>query len=93
MLWIILMALDFWWLGFKKELEGYGTGDLGRVIAAMNAKVRVPAGCFGVYLVSEVSRVFAQALVAGGMLLRRAKAESDRMLDFSAERLRLVVEN
>jgi len=47
----------------------------------------------GVYLVSEVSRAFAQALVAGGMLLRRAKAESDRMLDFSAERLRLVVEN
>ena len=41
------MALDFWWLGFKKELEGYGTGDLGRVIAAMNAKVRVPAGCSG----------------------------------------------
>ena len=36
---------------------------------------------------------FKQALVAGGVLLRRAKAESDRMLDFSAERLKLVVEN
>ena len=47
----------------------------------------------GVYLVSEVSRIFAQAHIAGGMLLRRAKAESDRMLDFSAERLGLVVEN
>ena len=34
-----------------------------------------------------------QALVAGGMLLRRAKAESDRMLEASAEKLRLVMEN
>jgi hypothetical protein len=57
--------------GFQKELEGYGTSDLGRVVAAMNAK----------------------ALVAGRVLLRRAKAESDRMLEGSAERLKLVVEN
>jgi len=57
--------------GFQKDLEGYGTGDLGRVVAAMNAK----------------------ALVAGRVLLRRAKAESDRMLEGSAERLKLVVEN
>jgi hypothetical protein len=28
------------WVGFKKELEGYGTGDHGRVVAAMNTKVR-----------------------------------------------------
>ena len=28
------------WVGFKKELEGYVTGDHGRVVAAMNAKVR-----------------------------------------------------
>ena len=35
----------------------------------------------------------AKALVAGRVLLRRAKAESDRMLEGSAERLKLVVEN
>ena len=35
----------------------------------------------------------AKALVAGRVLLRRAKAESDRMLEGSAERLELVVEN
>ena len=34
-----------------------------------------------------------QALVAGGMLLRKAKTESDRMLYSSAERLGLVVDN
>ena len=32
-------------------------------------------------------------LVAGGMLLQRAKAESDCMLEASAEKLRLVMEN
>ena len=58
-------------VGFQKELEAYGTGDLGRVVAAMNAK----------------------ALVAGMVLLRRAKAESDKMLEGSAERLKLVTEN
>ena len=56
---------------FQKELEAYGTGDLGRVVAAMNAK----------------------ALVAGKVLLRRAKAESDKMLEGSAERMKLVDEN
>jgi len=35
----------------------------------------------------------AKALVAGRVLLRRAKAESDRMLEGSVERLKLVVEN
>ena len=49
--------------GFKKELEDFSTGDLGRVVAAMNAK----------------------ALVAGRVLLQRAKAESDKMLEGSAE--------
>jgi hypothetical protein len=58
-------------VGFQKELEAYGTGDLGRVVAAMNAK----------------------ALVAGRVLLRRAKAESDKMLEGSTERLKLVTEN
>ena len=57
--------------GFKSELEAYGTGDLGRVVAAMNAK----------------------ALVAGRVLLKRAKMESDKMLEGSAKRLKLVVEN
>ena len=57
-------------VGFQKELEAYGTGDLGRVVAAMNAK----------------------ALVVGRVLLRRAKAESDKMLEVSAERLKLVME-
>ena len=28
------------WVGFKKELEGYGTGDHGQVVTAMNTKVR-----------------------------------------------------
>ena len=37
--------------------------------------------------------LFVHALVAGRMLLRRAKVESDKMLEGSAERLRLVVEN
>ena len=58
-------------VGFKKELEGFGTRDLGRVVAVMKAK----------------------ALVARRVLLRGAKAESDKMLEGSAERLRLVVEN
>ena len=49
--------------GFKKELEDFGTGDLGRVVAAMNAK----------------------ALVAGRVILQRAKAESDKMLKGSAQ--------
>ncbi|KAG2604242.1 hypothetical protein PVAP13_4NG055908 [Panicum virgatum] len=57
--------------GFKSELEAYGTGDLGRVVAAMNAK----------------------AFLAGRVLLRRAKAESDKMLEASAEKVRLVEEN
>ena len=56
---------------FQKELEGYRTGDLGRVVAAMNAK----------------------ALVAGRVLLRRVKTESDMMLEGSAERMRLAAEN
>ena len=56
---------------FQKELEAYGTGDLGRVVAAMNAK----------------------ALVAGKVLLWRAKAESDKMLEGSAERMKLMAEN
>ena len=56
---------------FQKELEAYGTGDLGRVVAAMNAK----------------------ALVTGKVLLRRAKAESDKMLEGSAERMKLMAEN
>ena len=56
---------------FQKDLEGYGTGDLGRVVAAMNAK----------------------ALVAGRVLLRRAKTESDMMLEGSAERMWLAAEN
>ena len=43
--------------GFKNELEGYGTGDLGRVVTAMNAK----------------------AFLAGRVLLKRAKTESDKM--------------
>ena len=38
------MDLMIFWVGFKKELEGYGTGDLGRVVAAMHAKVWVVAG-------------------------------------------------
>ena len=41
------MVMGSSWPGFKKELEGYGIGDLGWVIAAMNAKVRVPARCSG----------------------------------------------
>ena len=57
--------------GFKNELKGYGTGDLGRVVAAMNAK----------------------AFLAGRVLLKRAKMESDKVLEGSAERLRLVEEN
>ena len=57
--------------GFKSELEAYGTGDLGRVVAAMNAK----------------------AFLAGRVLLKRAKVESDKMLEGSAERLCLVEEN
>ena len=57
--------------GFQRELEAYGTGDLGHVVAAMNAK----------------------AFMAGRVLLRRAKAESDKMLEGSAERLKLVTEN
>ena len=57
--------------GFRNELEGYGTGDLGHVVAAMNAK----------------------ALVAGRVLLKRAKMESDKMLKGAVERLRLTVEN
>ena len=57
--------------GFKNELEGYGTGDLGRVVEAMNAKT----------------------FLAGRVLLKRAKMESDKMLEGSAERLKLVVEN
>ena len=57
--------------GFQRELEAYGTGDLGRVVAAMNAK----------------------AFMAGRVLLRRAKAESDKMLEGSAERVKLVTEN
>ena len=56
---------------FKNELEGYGTGDLGRVVAAMNAK----------------------AFLAGRVLLKRVKMESDKVLEGSAERLRLVEEN
>ena len=40
-----------------------------------------------------VAAMNAKALVAGRVLLRRAKAESDRMLEGSAERLKLVVEN
>ena len=47
----------------------------------------------GVCLVLGVSRDYVQALVAGGMLLRKAKTESDRMLYSSAERLGLVVDN
>ena len=58
-------------VGFKMELEAYGTGDLGRVVAAMNAK----------------------ALVAGRVLLQRAKSESDGVLKASAVRLNLVAEN
>ena len=57
--------------GFKSELEAYGTRDLGRVVAAMNAK----------------------AFLAGRLLLKRAKVEFDRMLEGSAERLRLAEEN
>ena len=57
--------------GFKNELKGYGTGDVGRVVAAMNAK----------------------AFLAGRVLLKRAKMESDKVLEGSAERLRLVEEN
>jgi hypothetical protein len=52
-------------------LEIYGTGDLGRVVAAMNAK----------------------ALVAGRVLLRRAKTESDKMLEGSAKIMKLAAEN
>ena len=37
--------------------------------------------------------LFVHALVAGRMLLRRSKVDSDKMLEGSAERLRLVVEN
>ena len=57
--------------GFKNELEAYGTGDLGCVVAAMNAK----------------------ALLAGRVLLKRAKMESDKMLEGAVERLHLTVEN
>ncbi|XP_039805127.1 uncharacterized protein LOC120669437 [Panicum virgatum] len=57
--------------GFKNELESFGTGDLGRVVAAMNAK----------------------AFLAGRVLLKRVKMESDKVLEGSAERLRLVEEN
>ena len=63
------MAVPY--VGFKNELEVYGTGDLGHVAAAMNAK----------------------ALVAGRVLLKRAKMESDKMLKGAVERLRLTVEN
>jgi len=35
----------------------------------------------------------AKALLAGRVLLKRAKMESDKMLEGSAERLKLVVEN
>ena len=63
------MAMPY--VGFKNELEVYGTGDLGHVVAAMNAK----------------------ALVAGRVLLKRAKMESDKMLKGAVERLRLTVEN
>ena len=56
---------------FKSGLEAYGTGDLGRMVAAMNAK----------------------AFLAGRVLLMRAKVEFDRMLECSAERLRLAEEN
>ena len=52
-------------VGFKKELEGFGTAHLGRVVAVMNVK----------------------ALIAGRVLLRRAKVESDKMLEGLAERL------
>jgi len=48
--------------GFRNELEGYGTGDLGRVVAVMNAK----------------------AFLAGRVLLKRAKMESDKVLEGSA---------
>ena len=57
--------------GFKNELKGYGTGDLSRVVAAMNAK----------------------DFLAGRVLLKRAKMESDKMLEGAVERLRLTVEN
>ena len=40
-----------------------------------------------------VAAMNAKALVAGRVLLRREKAESDKMLEASAERLCLVVEN
>ena len=56
---------------FKSGLEAYGTGDLGRVVAAMNAK----------------------AFLVGRVLLKRAKVESDKMLEGSAERMKLVDEN
>ena len=46
------------------------------------------------FILASSSYMFcAQALVAGNILLRRAKAESDKMLEGSAERLHLVVEN
>ena len=57
--------------GFKNELKGYGTGDLSRVVAAMNAK----------------------DFLAGRVLLKRAKTESDKMLEGFAEILCLVEEN
>jgi len=40
-----------------------------------------------------VAAMNAKALVAGRVLLRREKAESDKMLEASAERIRLAVEN
>ena len=40
-----------------------------------------------------VAAMNAKALVAGRVLLRREKAESDKMLEASAEKLRLVAEN
>jgi len=47
------MDLMIFWVGFKKELEGYGIGDLGRVVAVMNAKVWVDAGYFAGFLLSR----------------------------------------
>ena len=41
---VVNYLTDVLYVGFKKELECYGTGDLGRVVAAMNAKVWVVAG-------------------------------------------------
>jgi len=36
--------MDVVFAGFKEELEGYGTGDLGRVVAAMNIKAFLAGG-------------------------------------------------